>query len=292
MSSVTPTTQDHVAEGFRVVHDAFRSAIVDDTTSGAALSIWRDGELVVDLAGGIAQPRSAQPWTLDTPSVIFSCTKGLMSILLARLVQEGRLDYDARVSDYWPEYAVNGKESTRVSAAASHRAGLLRPAHRLDVGGHPGLEPGDHALGGRDALFGSRGFVELPRDHAWMADRRARPPDQRDDAWRVLRPGRHRAARCTCLDRTAERGAESRRTSGGRAQRLAELVSGQRAAYEAGTSIWPYRAMTLGGALPPELVGDDEGFNRADVRAAQIPGAGGVSTAHALAKIWSAVRSL
>lgn len=288
MSSVTTTTQDHVAEGFGVVHDAFRSAIVDDTTSGAALSIWRDGELVVDLAGGIAQPRSAQPWTLDTPSVIFSCTKGLMSILLARLVQEGRLDYDARVSDYWPEYAVNGKESTRVSAAASHRAGLSAPrtdwtsadildwnrATTLLADETPLFEPGAswsyHAIthgwltgelvhrisGMMPGEFFARVVTEPLGAHAWIG-----LPSEEQSRVAHLEVGRS----------------------------LAELVSGQRAAYEAGTSIWPYRAMTLGGALPPELVGDDEGFNRADVRAAQIPGAGGVSTAHALAKIWSAV---
>jgi CubicO group peptidase (beta-lactamase class C family) len=48
------------------------------------------------------------------------------------------------------------------------------------------------------------------------------------------------------------------------------------------------RAMTLGGALPRELVADDAGFNLPAVRAAEIPGAGGIATARGLAAIWSA----
>lgn len=46
--------------------------------------------------------------------------------------------------------------------------------------------------------------------------------------------------------------------------------------------------MTLGDALPADLVSDDGGFNRQRIRAAEIPGAGGVATAKALATIWSA----
>jgi CubicO group peptidase (beta-lactamase class C family) len=51
---------------------------------------------------------------------------------------------------------------------------------------------------------------------------------------------------------------------------------------------WPYRAMTLGAALPPSLATPDGGFNDLRIRRAEIPGAGGIATAAALATIWSA----
>jgi len=50
---------------------------------------------------------------------------------------------------------------------------------------------------------------------------------------------------------------------------------------------WLLRAMTLGGALPPDLVGDGQGFNDPRVQAAQIPGAGGIASARGLATIWA-----
>ena len=46
--------------------------------------------------------------------------------------------------------------------------------------------------------------------------------------------------------------------------------------------------MTLGGALPADLVTADGGFNKQRIRAAEIPGAGGLASAEALATIWSA----
>ncbi len=52
---------------------------------------------------------------------------------------------------------------------------------------------------------------------------------------------------------------------------------------------WDRLALTLGGALPPELAGPDKaGFNDPRLWHAEIPGAGGIGTARALAKIWSA----
>jgi CubicO group peptidase (beta-lactamase class C family) len=51
---------------------------------------------------------------------------------------------------------------------------------------------------------------------------------------------------------------------------------------------WGFRAMTLGGAMPPALVTDSGGFNDTRIREAEIPGAGGIATAKALAAIWSA----
>jgi CubicO group peptidase (beta-lactamase class C family) len=51
---------------------------------------------------------------------------------------------------------------------------------------------------------------------------------------------------------------------------------------------WLTRAVTLGGALTPNLLGPDEGFNGRALHEAEIGGAGGVSSATGLARIWSA----
>jgi CubicO group peptidase (beta-lactamase class C family) len=69
---------------------------------------------------------------------------------------------------------------------------------------------------------------------------------------------------------------------------LRQLVDDQAANRSAELADWLDRAMTLGGALMPELVGPDAGFNNALVQQAEIPGAGGIATASALAAIWSA----
>lgn len=49
---------------------------------GAAISIYRNGELVVDLQGGYADASSLRPWTSDTRTVVFSATKVRSSFLI------------------------------------------------------------------------------------------------------------------------------------------------------------------------------------------------------------------
>src|SRR5664279_2703017 len=127
-----PPISGDVAAGFEPVADAFEASF-DGPAMGAALSVYLHGQVVVDLWGGVADTRTDTPWTRDTVSVIFSCTKGLMSILAARLVQEGRLDYDAPVSRYWPEFAAAGKQDTQVRHLLSHRAGLSAPREPLST---------------------------------------------------------------------------------------------------------------------------------------------------------------
>jgi CubicO group peptidase (beta-lactamase class C family) len=69
---------------------------------------------------------------------------------------------------------------------------------------------------------------------------------------------------------------------------LAALWDADRARDTPEAPFWPYRSMTLGQALPGALVRGEEGFNDPRVQAAEIPGAGGIATASALAEIWSA----
>ena len=286
--SIDPTSvRGDAAEGYGRVFDAFRAAVATDVTSGAALTIRRHGTVVVDLAAGVADPRTGRAWTLDTPSVVFSCTKGLMSIVLAGLVEDGRLDYDAPVSTYWPEYADHGKDATLVRHAAAHRAGLSAPrtdwalpdlldwdrATGLLAAETPLYEPGTawsyHAIthGWLTGELVRRVTGELPGERF----RREVAAPLGVDAWIGLPDAEHERVAHLQVGGT-----------------LASLVAAQQADHDAGVSVWPVRAMTLGAALPLALVGEDEGFNRADVQAAQIPGAGGIGTAHALATIWAA----
>ena len=117
----------HSRPGFGAVRDAFAAGFEETDGWGAALSIWQDGEEVVHLHGGSADPRHSKAWTDKTAAVVFSCTKGLMAIIAAQLVQEGKLDYQQTVAHYWPEFAAQGKDKITVAEALSHRAGLSAP---------------------------------------------------------------------------------------------------------------------------------------------------------------------
>src|SRR4030042_5919189 len=48
----------------------------------------------------------------------------MASLALAILAEEGKLDYEALVTDYWPEFGAEGKDQVTVKQLLSHQAGL------------------------------------------------------------------------------------------------------------------------------------------------------------------------
>ena len=109
---------------FARVREAFADNFVSRRETGASISIALDGRTVVDLWGGWADKARTRPWTRDTIVNVYSTTKGLTAICAHRLAAEGRLDLDAPVANYWPEFAVNGKQRIAVRTLLNHRAGL------------------------------------------------------------------------------------------------------------------------------------------------------------------------
>ena len=84
---------------------------------GAAVAAYVGGQKVVDLWGGPS-------WQRDTLVLVYSTSKGLSAMTLALLHSRGLLDYDERVSTYWPEFAQAGKEQVTVRQLLAHEAGL------------------------------------------------------------------------------------------------------------------------------------------------------------------------
>lgn len=113
-----------VARGFEAVARAFESNFADSQEVGAAFSAVVDGRTVIDLWGGSADPDRGSAWTSETLQTIFSGTKGLVAVCILMLVERGRIDLDAPVCRYWPEFAAEGKENVRVVDVTTHSARL------------------------------------------------------------------------------------------------------------------------------------------------------------------------
>src|SRR5262245_28320185 len=122
---MTSTLHGDEAPGFERVADAFAKNFVDGGEVGGAVAVYADARKVVDLWGGVADAQTGRPWTAETSALVFSVTKGLATICVLKLAQDGWLDLDASVSSYWPEFAQNGKEGITVRCVLAHRAGLI-----------------------------------------------------------------------------------------------------------------------------------------------------------------------
>lgn len=112
------------ADGFEPVARTFASQLESGQEIGAAVSIYHRGQHVVDLWGGEADRERGTRFERDTRVVLFSITKGLVSMALSLLSDRGFLEWDAPVSMYWPEFAKNGKSRITVRQLFNHQAGL------------------------------------------------------------------------------------------------------------------------------------------------------------------------
>src|SRR5574341_2583893 len=103
--------EGHVSASFDPVRDAFAENFSRRHELGGACCIYHRGEKVVDLWGGVRNKQTGEPWEEDTMACVFSTTKGLSGLALALAHSRGLLDYDERISTYWPEFGQQGKET-------------------------------------------------------------------------------------------------------------------------------------------------------------------------------------
>ncbi|MGO4679723.1 serine hydrolase domain-containing protein [Microbacterium sp. 2MCAF23] len=268
--------------GYEEVAEAFADAFVGRPTMGAGLTVRVDGRRVVHLWGGVADEQRATSWDEDTASVIFSCTKGVMSVLIARLVQEGLLDYEQPVARYWPEFAAASKADVTVAELLAHRAGLSAFRRALTLDQALDWSFVTAALAAQEPLWApGTGYAYHAITHGWLAGELVRRATGQ-------LPGGYLARMAEAWSDGIWIGLPDAQRS-----RIAHLQASesQREAgrqLEAAESPWTPRAMTLGGAFPAALVTPGSGFNDPGVQAAQIPGAGGIATTDALSAFWSA----
>jgi CubicO group peptidase (beta-lactamase class C family) len=117
----------YVSRGYEGVRDSFAAAQSEDP-GGGQLCVYRHGQKVVDIWGG-RDKINDRPYDEDTLTIIMSCSKGATAAVVHQLAERGLIDYEARVTDYWPEFAAGGKQDARVWHLMSHSVGL------------PGIDP-------------------------------------------------------------------------------------------------------------------------------------------------------
>ena len=102
------------------IRDALTRAL-DAGEVGVAVAAYLHGELIVDAwAGGTG---TGAPVAADTLFPAFSVSKAVTASAVHLFAQRGLLDLDRPVADVWPEYAVNGKGAITFDHVLSHRSG-------------------------------------------------------------------------------------------------------------------------------------------------------------------------
>ena len=113
--------QGSVEARFEPVRQCFAEVVGAHTGTGAAFAAWSDGRWVVDLWGGYADQGRQREWRADSLVQPYSVSKPFAAVCALRLAEAGRLDLDAPVQRYWPEF----RARATVRQVLSHQAGVV-----------------------------------------------------------------------------------------------------------------------------------------------------------------------
>ncbi|KOS46820.1 hypothetical protein ACN38_g2215 [Penicillium nordicum] len=126
-------TQGLCDPAFNRVRDIFEQRLASGDEVGASICVNIDGKNVLDIWGGHADAAKTRSWKEDTLVVVFSCSKVVAALAALILIDRGLLDVEEKVSKYWPEFATNGKEDTKVWHILSHSSGVPHWESRMPL---------------------------------------------------------------------------------------------------------------------------------------------------------------
>jgi CubicO group peptidase (beta-lactamase class C family) len=127
---------------FAAIDAAIQTAIAERRLPGAVLHLEREGAVHARAYGRLSYEADAAPVTMDTVFDAASLSKVLATapaVLL--LAEDGKLDLDGRLVDYFPECRGGGKEAITIRHLLTHTSGLAaglpaKPAWRGDEAAH------------------------------------------------------------------------------------------------------------------------------------------------------------
>ena len=106
------------------VQDVVDRALKAGTEDGVQVAVLRDGEVLADVAAGVADRRSGRPMTADTPCYAASALKAVTATVVHVLADRGKLGYETRVAEVWPEFGARGKDDVTLRHVLTHSAGV------------------------------------------------------------------------------------------------------------------------------------------------------------------------
>ena len=118
------TVEGICPDRYEPLRTAFEAAFDAGLESGASVAVAEEGEVVVDLWGGVADAATGRPWERDTICCLWSTTKTMTALCVLALADRGEIDLDSPVARYWPEFAAAGKEGVLVRHVMAHTAGV------------------------------------------------------------------------------------------------------------------------------------------------------------------------
>ena len=103
--------------------DSLFSPLADTKSPGLAVLVSKNGDIVFKRGYGVRELRSLAKIDADTNFRLASCSKQFTAMSIMLLVHDGRLQYDDKLTDVFPEFPAYGKAIT-IRNLLNHTSGL------------------------------------------------------------------------------------------------------------------------------------------------------------------------
>ncbi len=104
LARAAPEAVGMSAEGLAQVAERMDALVADGAVPGMAAMVARGGKLVFEHHTGLLDVETGAPLQADSLLRIYSMTKPITSVAAMQLVEEGRLELDAPVARFFPEW--------------------------------------------------------------------------------------------------------------------------------------------------------------------------------------------
>jgi len=266
---------------FSRVADKFFALTKEQPYGGASLAIYQDGAPVLDLWAGEARPGVA--WNEKSKSVVFSTSKGLLSILCHRLIEQGLIDPDEKVSTYWPEFAQNGKSEITVAMIMRHRAGLSAVREDLTLDDVERVTPVEDSLARQSTIWApDTGYLYHAGTIGQLLGKI------------IFNVTKKRVGEFLQSEISRPLNVEAYFGIPAEIESEVGFLKSDNAPFDTkfefeSPDYWGQRAMTYGKAFTQHVDSFNGGYNDPRIHRFEHAGAGGISNARSVAKIYSAV---
>lgn len=107
--------------------------VASDQETAIQVAAYLRGEQVVSACAGWADATTRRPVDERTLFNCWSAGKGSTSTVVHVLAEEGLIDYDAPVAQYWPGFGAHGKHAITIEHMLTHSAGIPQAPAGLRV---------------------------------------------------------------------------------------------------------------------------------------------------------------
>lgn len=103
-----------------------RQAMTANPIPGFQMCVVKDGAVVYNKGFGLADIAAGRPMTPQSVMILASISKSMTAMAVLRLVEQGKIDLDARVTDYLPYFTMADPryKDITVRMLLSHRSGM------------------------------------------------------------------------------------------------------------------------------------------------------------------------